>query len=163
VIQQTFIRSEITSSTSSFCFSIEEILTQKKIEILENIMHLKTKNYTINEITEKQTLSQNSKRSMSLSFRQRSVSVMQMISSQSNNAFDVLKNSFSTRTSQNTIQDTQSQHHFQTDFKSRKRFFNNKKTIENKQNDDELWQRSSRLRFYNTTSKMKRKIRWCRF
>ncbi len=101
-------------------------------------MHLKTKNYTINEITEKQTLSQNSKRSMSLSFRQRSVSVMQMISSQSNNAFDVLKNSFSTRTSQNTIQDTQSQHHFQTDFKSRKRFFNNKKTIENKQNDDEL-------------------------
>jgi hypothetical protein len=112
VIQQTLTRSVITSSTSSFCFSIEEILIQKEIEILKNIMHLKIENYTINEITEKRTLSQNSERSMSLSFCQRSISVVQIINNQLNNAFDVLKNHSSTRTSQNTTQDTQLQHQF---------------------------------------------------
>jgi hypothetical protein len=30
VIKQTLIRNEITSSTSSFCFSIKEVLIQKK-------------------------------------------------------------------------------------------------------------------------------------
>jgi hypothetical protein len=163
VIQQTLIRSETTSSTSSFCFSIEEILSQEEIEILKSMMHLKIENYTIDEITEKRTLFQSSERSMSSSFRQRSISVVQMISSQTSNAFDVLRDSSNTRTSQNTTQDTQSQHHFQTNSKSRERFLNNKKTIESRQNDDELWQRSSRLRSYSTTSKMKRRIRWCRF
>jgi hypothetical protein len=79
VIQQTFIRSEIISSTSSFCFSTKEVLIQEKIEILKSIMHLKIENYTINEITEKRTLFQSSERSMSSFFRQRSISVMQMI------------------------------------------------------------------------------------
>jgi hypothetical protein len=157
VIQQTLIRSEITSSTSLFCFSKKEILIQKKIEILKNIMHLKIENNTINEIIKKRTLSQNSKRNMSSSFRQRFVNVMQIISNQSSNAFDVLKNHSSTRAFQNTTQDTQSQHQSQTSFRSRKRSFNNKKTIESRQNDDELWQRNSRLRSYNTTSKMKKR------
>ncbi len=79
--QQTFSRKKITSSTSSFCFSIEEILIQKKTTILKSIMHLKTKNYSMNEITDKRTLSQNLERSMSSSSRQRSVSVVQMFSS----------------------------------------------------------------------------------
>jgi hypothetical protein len=163
VVQQTLIRSDVTSSTSSFCFFIEEILTQEEIEILESIMHLKIENYTVDEITEKRTLSQSSERSMSSSFRQRSVSVVQMTSSQTSNAFDVLKNHSSTRTSQNTIQDTQSQRQSQTDSRSREWSFNSRKTIESRQNDDELWQRSSRLRSYSTTSEMIKRERWCRF
>ncbi len=79
--QQTFNRKKITSSTSFFCFSINEILSQKKTTILKSIMHLKTKNYSMNEIIDKRTLSQNLERSMSSSSRQRSVSVMQMFSS----------------------------------------------------------------------------------
>jgi hypothetical protein len=79
--QQTFNRRKITSSTSSFCFSIEEILIQKKTTTLKSIMHLKTKNYSVNEIIDKRTLSQNLERSMSSSSRQRSVSVVQMFSS----------------------------------------------------------------------------------
>jgi hypothetical protein len=51
----------------------------------------------MNEIIDKQTLSQNSERSMSSSSRQRSVSVMQMINSQTNNAFNVLRNRLSIR------------------------------------------------------------------
>ncbi len=101
-------------------------------------MHLKIENYIINEITKKRTLFQNSKRSMSSFFRQRFVSVMQMINIQSSNTFDVLKNSLNARTFQHTIQNTQSQHHSQTNSKSQKRFLNSKKTIESRQNDDEL-------------------------
>jgi hypothetical protein len=163
VVQQTLIRSEITSSTSSFCFFIKKILIQEEIEILKSIMHLKIENYTINEITKKRTLSQNSERSMSSSFRQRSVSVVQMISSQTNNAFDVLRDHSSTRASQNTTQDTQSQRQSQTNSRSRERSFNSRKTIESRQNDEKLWQRSSRLRFYSTTSEMIKRERWCRF
>jgi hypothetical protein len=138
--QQAFIDEEITSSTSFFSFSIKEILTQEKTTILKNIMHLKTKNYSVNEIIDKRTLSQNFERSMSSSSRQRSVSVVQMFSNQTSNAFDVLRNRSSMRTSQKTAQNTQMQTsiQFQTVFKSRKRSLNNKKTIESKQNDDEL-------------------------
>jgi hypothetical protein len=97
--QQTFNRKKITSSTSFFCFSIKEILIQEKTTILKSIMHLKTKNYSMNEIIDKRTLSQNLERSMSSFSRQRSVNVVQMFSNQTSNAFDVLKNRSSTRTS----------------------------------------------------------------
>jgi hypothetical protein len=107
--QQTFNDETITSSTSFFCSSIKEILIQKEMTILKNIMHLKTKNYSMNEIIDKRTLSQNLERSMSSSSRQRSVSVMQMFSSQTSNAFDVLKNRSNTRASQKTAQSTQTQ------------------------------------------------------
>jgi hypothetical protein len=55
-------------------------------------MHLKINNYAINEIIKKRTLSKNSKKSISSSSRQRSVSIVQIVNSQINNAFDVLKN-----------------------------------------------------------------------
>ncbi len=162
--QQTFNRKKSTSSTLFFCFSIKEILTQEKTTILKSIMHLKTKNYSMNEIIDKQTLSQNLERSISLSSRQRSVSVMQMFNNQTSNAFDVLKNRLSTRTSQRTSQNTQTQTstQFQIVFKSRNRSLNSKKTIESKQNDDELWRHNSFSQFYNTMWKMKKKTRWCR-
>jgi DNA integrity scanning protein DisA with diadenylate cyclase activity len=140
-------------------------LIQKKMTTLKNIMHLKTKNYSMNEIIDKRTLLQNLERSMSSSSRQRSVSVMQMFNNQTNNAFDVLKDRSSTWTSQKTAQNTQMQTSIQSQivFKSRERSFNSRKTIENKQNDDELWRRNSLLQFYNTMWEMKRKTRWCRF
>ncbi len=163
--QQTFSRRKITSSTSSFCFSIEEVLTQEKTTILKSIMHLKTRNYSMNEIIDKRTLSQSFERSMSSSSRQRSVSVVQMFSSQTINAFDVLRNRSSTRTFQKTTSNTQTQTSIQsqTASKSRERSLNSKKTIESRQNDDELWRHNSLLQFYNTMWKMKRKTRWCRF
>jgi hypothetical protein len=138
--QQAFNDEKITSSTSSFCFSIKEILIQEETTILKSIMHLKTKNYSMNKIIDKRTLSQNLERSMSSSSRQRSVSVMQMFSNQTSNAFDVLKNRSSTRTSQKTAQNTQMQTSIQsqTVFKSRERSLNSRKTIESRQNDDEL-------------------------
>jgi hypothetical protein len=163
VVQSTLIHNEITISTSSSCSFIEEILTQSKIEILKNIMHLKTKNYTIDEITSKRTLSQKFDRSMSSSFYQRFVSVVQMINNQTSNAFDVLKNHSSTRASQNSMQNTQSQTQSQIAFKSRKRFFNSKKTIKNRRNDEKLWHHNQHLQSYNTTSKMKKRAQWCHF
>jgi hypothetical protein len=163
--QQTFIDEEITSSTSSFCFSIKEVLIQEKTTILKSIMHLKTRNYLVNEIINKRTLSQNLERSMSLSSRQRSVNVVQMFSSQTSNAFDVLRDRSSTRTSQKTAQNTQMQTSIQSQIvsKSRERSLNSRKTIESKQNDDELWRHNSFLQFYNTMWEMKKKTRWCRF
>ncbi len=104
--QQTFSEKKITSSTSFFCFSINEILTQKKTTNLKSIMHLKTKNYSMNEIIDKRTLLQSFKRSMSSFSRQRSVNLVQMFSSQTNNAFDVLKNRSSMRAFQKTAQST---------------------------------------------------------
>ncbi len=79
--QQMFNREKITSSTSSFCFLIKKDLDFKKITILKSIMHLKTKNYSMNEIINKRTLSQNLERNKSSFSRQRSVSVVQMFSS----------------------------------------------------------------------------------
>jgi hypothetical protein len=163
VVQSTLIHNEVTSSTSSSCSFVKEVLIQNEIEILKNIMHLKTKNYTINEITSKRTLSQNLDRSMSSSFRQRSISVVQMISSQTNNAFDVLKDHSSTRASQDFTQSTQSQTQSQTVSKSRRRSSNNRKTIESRRNDEKLWHHSQHSQSYNTTSKMKRRTQWCRF
>ncbi len=163
--QQTFNRREITSSTSSFCFSIKEILIQRKTTILKSIMHLKTKNYLLNEIIDKRTLSQNLERSMSSSSRQRSVSVVQMFSSQTSNALNVLRNRLNTRAFQKTTQNTQTQTSIQsqTVSKSRERSLNSRQTIESRQNDDELWRHDSFLQFCNTMWKMKKKTRWCRF
>jgi hypothetical protein len=79
IVQSTLIHNEVTSSTLFSCSFVKEILIQNEIEILNNIMHLKTRNYTINEITNKRTLFQNFDRSMSSSFHQRFVSVVQMI------------------------------------------------------------------------------------
>ncbi len=73
------------------------------------IMHLETKNYSVNKIIDKRTLSQSSARSMSLSSCQQSVNVVQMFNNQTNNAFDVLRNRSSTSTSQKTAQKTQTQ------------------------------------------------------
>ncbi len=94
----------------------------------------------MNEIIDKRTLSQSFERNMSSSSRQRSVDVMQMFNSQTNNAFDVLRNRSDTRMSQKTTQSTQTQISIQSQitFKSREKSLNNKKTIESKQNDDEL-------------------------
>jgi hypothetical protein len=165
VVQSTLIHNEVMSSTSSSCLFVKEILTQSEIEILKNIMHLKTKNYTINEITSKRTLSQNLDRSMSSSFRQRFVSVVQIINSQTSNAFDVLRNHSSTRASQDFTQNTQSQSQTQSQivFKFKERSSNNKKTIESRRNDEKLWHHNQHLQFYSTTSKMKRRAQWCRF
>jgi HD-like signal output (HDOD) protein len=103
--------------------------------------------------------------SMSSSSRQRSVSVVQMFNNQTSNVFDVLRNRSSTRAFQKITQNTQTQTSIQsqTVFKSRERSFNSRKTIESKQNDDELWRHDSFLQFYSTMWKMKRKTRWCRF
>jgi hypothetical protein len=163
--QQTSSSKKITSSTSSFCFSIKEILTQEETTILKSIMHLKIENYSVNEIIDKRTLSQNLERSMSSSSRQRSVSVVLMISSQSSNAFDVLRDRSSTQASQKTSQSTQTQTstQSQTASKSREWSLNSRKTIESRQNDDELWRHNSLLQSYSTMWEMKRKTRWCRF
>jgi hypothetical protein len=92
----------------------------------------------IKEITNKRTLSQNFDRNMSSSFRQRFVSVVHIINSQTNNAFDVLKDHSSTRAFQNFTQSTQSQTQSQIVFKSSRRSSNNRKTIESRRNDEKL-------------------------
>jgi GTPase Era involved in 16S rRNA processing len=123
-----------------FLFLDRKSLNSKKTTILKSIMHLKTRNYSMNEIIDKQTLSQNLERSMSSFSRQRSVSVVQMLSNQTSNAFDILKNRLNTQTSQKTAQSTQTQTSIQsqTVSKSRERSLNSRKTIESRQNDDEL-------------------------
>jgi hypothetical protein len=98
-IRSTLIQRDVDVSTTSsqkvdtsqtfFCsFSI---LSQRIANALKSIMHLKTNNYAINEVTKKRTLSKNSRKSMSSSSRQRNVSIVQIANSQINNAFDVLK------------------------------------------------------------------------
>jgi hypothetical protein len=133
--------------------------------ISKNIMHLKTRIYLMNEIIDKQTLSQSFEWSMSSSSRQRNVNIVQMFNSQMNNAFDVLKNRSNTRMFQETTQSTQISISTQSQivFKSREKSFNSRKTIESKQNDDELWRNNSFLQFYNIMWKIKKKTRWCRF
>lgn len=123
-------------------------------------MHLKTKNYSVNEITEKRTLSQNLNRSMSSFSRQRNVSVVQMsnnqfVNNQSSNVFDVLRDRSIFRVSSNLAHNTQTQ--FQFILKSRKRSFNNKKTIENQQNDDVLRRHNASFQFCNKTWEIKKK------
>ncbi len=72
-MRSTFIQREIdvsatssqkvdTSQTSFYFFSI---LFQKIANALKSIMHLKTSNYAIDEVTEKRTLLKDSKKNMS--------------------------------------------------------------------------------------------------
>jgi hypothetical protein len=89
-IRSTFTQREIdvnaTSNqridTSQTFFCSFSILTQRITNALKSIMHLKTNNYAIDEITEKRTLSKDSRRSMSSLLRQRSVNIVQIVNSQ---------------------------------------------------------------------------------
>jgi hypothetical protein len=146
-----------TSQTFSCSFSI---LSQKIANALKSIMHLKTNNYAINEVTKKRTLSKNSKRSMSSSSRQRSVSIVQIANSQINNAFDVLKNRSNSKIrSQLTF--TQKTKNAQTQFtlKLRNRLSNSRKTTKSTQNE-ELWRRNRLYSYCSTTYETKRMTRW---
>jgi hypothetical protein len=146
-----------TSQTSSCSFSI---LSQKVANALKSIMHLKTNNYAINEVTEKRTFSKNSKRSMSSSSRQRSVSIVQIVNSQSNNAFDVLRNRSNSRIKSELIF-TQRTKNAQTQLtlKLKDRSSNNRKTTKSTQNE-ELWRRSRLYSYCNTTYETKKMTRW---
>jgi hypothetical protein len=167
-MRSTFTRCEIDVTTTScqkidtsqtfFCFF--SILSQRIANVLKNIMHLKTSNYAIDEIIEKRTFSKNSKRSMSSLSRQRSVNVVQIISSQTNNAFDVLRNRSNSRirfefTFTQKIENALSQ--FMLKFKDR--FSNNRKTTKSSQNE-ELWRRNWLYSYCNITYEMKRMTRW---
>jgi hypothetical protein len=123
-----------TSQTFSCFFSI---LSQRIANALKSIMHLKTNNYAVNEITEKRTLSKNSRRSMSSSSRQRSVSIVQIASSQINNAFDVLKNRSNSRI-RSELTFTQRTKNAQTQFtlKLRDCSSNSRKTTKSTQNEE---------------------------
>ncbi len=134
-VSVTFNQRIVTSQTFS-CFFFA--LFQKDVKALKNIMHLKTNKYARNEIMSKRTLSQKSKRSMSLSSRQRSVSVVQITSNQSNNAFNVLKDRFNSRIKSEstlTFTTTSLDSQIQSTLKSRDRLSNSRKTIESSQNE----------------------------
>jgi hypothetical protein len=167
-MRSTFIRCEIdatttssqkidTSQTFSCSFSI---LSQKITNALKSIMYLKTNNYAIDEDTEKRTFSKDSKRNMSSFSRQRSVSVVQVISSQTNNAFDVLRDRSNSRirfefTFTQKIENAQSQF----TLKFRDRLSNSRKTTKSSQNE-ELWRRSRLYSYCSTTYEMKKMTRW---
>jgi hypothetical protein len=123
-----------TSQTFSCSFSI---LFQKIANTLKSIMHLKTNNYEINEITKKRTLSKNSRRSMSSSSRQRSVSIVQIANNQINNAFDVLRNRSNSRI-KSELTFTQKTKNAQTQFtlKLKDRLSNSRKTTKSTQNEE---------------------------
>jgi hypothetical protein len=167
-IKSTFIQRDVdvnttssqkvdTSQTFSCSFSI---LSQKIANALKSIMHLKTNNYAINEIIEKRTLSKHSKKSMSSSSRQRSVSIVQIVSSQINNAFDVLKNRSNSRI-KSELTFTQRTKNAQTQFtfKLKDRFSNSRKTTKSTQNE-KLWRRSRFYLYCNITYETKKMTRW---
>jgi hypothetical protein len=149
-----------TSQTSSCSFSI---LSQRIANVLKIIMHLKTNNYAVNEITEKRTFSKNSKRNMSSSSSQRSINIVQIASSQINNAFDVLKDRSNSRIRCELIF-TQRTKNAQTQFtlKLRDRLSNSRKTTKSTQNE-ELWRRSRLYSYCSTTYETKRMTRWYLF
>jgi hypothetical protein len=148
------------TSTSQTFFYFSSTLFQKNVKTLKNIMHLKIDKYAMNEITKKRTLSQRSRRNMSSSLRQRSVSVIQIINSQINNAFNVLKDQSNSRikfesTFTSTTDDTQTQF----TLKLRNRSSNNKKRAKSSQNE-ELWRHIRHSSYCNTTFETKRMKRW---
>jgi hypothetical protein len=146
-----------TSQTFSCFFSI---LSQKIANVLKNIMHLKINNYAINEVTEKRTFSKNSKRNMSSSSRQRNVNIVQIASSQINNAFDVLRNWSNSRI-RSELTFTQRTKNAQTQFtfKLKNRFSNSRKTTKSTQNE-ELWRRSRFYLYCSTTYETKKMTWW---
>jgi hypothetical protein len=119
---------------SFFCFST--ILFHEDKKNLKNIMYLKTNNYAMNEIIKIKTLSQKTKRSLSSSSRQHSVSVVQIANSQINNVFNMLKDwsNFEIKF-ESTLTQTTCDAQFQFIFKFKDRFFNNKKTLKSSQNE----------------------------
>jgi hypothetical protein len=146
-----------TSQTFSCSFSI---LFQRIANVLKNIMHLKTNNYAINEVTEKRTLSKNSRRSMSSSSHQQSVSIVQIASSQINNAFDVLRNRSNSRIKfELTFTQRTKNAQTQLTLKLRDRSSNSRKTTKSTQNE-ELWRRSRFYSYCNITYETKRMTRW---
>jgi hypothetical protein len=149
-----------TSQTSSCSFSI---LSQKIANALKNIMHLKTNNYAINEITKKRTLSKNSRKSMSSSSRQQNVSIVQIANNQINNAFDVLKNRSNSKI-RSELTFTQKTKNAQTQFtlKFKDRSSNSRKTTKSTQNE-KLWRRSRLYSYCNTTYETKKMTRWYLF
>jgi hypothetical protein len=170
-MKSTFIRCEIDVKatlsqrvdTSQTFFCSFSILSQKIANVLKSIMHLKINNYVIDEVTEKRTLSKDSKRSMSSLSRQRSVSVVQVINSQTNNVFDVLRNRSNSRIRFELIF-TQRIENAQSQFtlKLKDRLSNNRKTTKSSQNE-ELWRRSRLYSYCSTTCEMKRITRWYLF
>jgi hypothetical protein len=154
----TTFNQKTNTSQTFFCFF--SILFQRNMKTLKNIMHLKIDKYAMNEITEKRTLLQKSKKNMSSSSRQRSVSVMQIISSQINNAFNVLRNRSNLRiklesTSTSTTHDTQTQ----LTLKLKDRSSNSRKTTKSSQNE-ELWRHNRHSSYCSTTFETKRMKRW---
>jgi hypothetical protein len=85
IIRSTFIQREIDVNTTSngidtlqtFSCSFS-ILSQRITNALKSIMHLKTNNYAIDEITKKRTLSKDLRISMLSFSRQRSVNIVQI-------------------------------------------------------------------------------------
>ncbi len=152
---------KIDTSQTFFCsFSS---LSQRIANVLKNIMHLKTNNYAIKKITEKRRLSKNSKKSMSSSSRQQSVSIVQIVSSQINNAFDVLRNRSNSRI-RSELTFTQKTKNAQTQLtlKLKDRFSNSRKTTKSTQNE-ELWRRNRFYFYCSTTFETKRMTRWYLF
>jgi hypothetical protein len=100
-------------------------------------MHLKINNYAVNEITEKRTLLKNSKKSISSSLRQRSVNIVQIVNSQINNAFNVLKDRLNSKIKFELIF-TQRTKNAQTQFtfKLKDRLLNSRKTTKSTQNEE---------------------------
>jgi pimeloyl-CoA synthetase len=125
---------KIDTSQTFLCFF--SILFQKIANVLKSIMHLKINNYAINEITEKRTFSKNSKKSISSSSRQRNVNIVQIVSNQINNAFDVLRNRSNSRIRSELIF-TQRTKNAQTQLtlKLRNRSSNSRKTTKSTQNE----------------------------
>jgi hypothetical protein len=147
-----------TSQTFSCSFSI---LFEKIANTLKSIiMHLKINNYAINEITEKRTLLKDLKKNISSSSCQRSVNIVQIASSQINNAFDVLKDRSNTRI-KSELTFTQKTKNVQTQFtfKFKDRSSNNRKTTKSTQNE-KLWRRSRLYSYCSTTYETKKTTRW---
>ncbi len=126
-------------------------------------MHLKTDNYAVNEVTKKRTLSKSSKRSMSSLSRQRSVSIVQNVSNQINNAFDVLRNRSNSKIKSELIF-TQKTKNAQTQLtlKLKDHSSNSRKTTKSTQKE-ELWRRSRFYSYCSTTYETKRMTRWYLF
>jgi hypothetical protein len=149
--------------TSQTFFCSFSILFQRIANALKSIMHLKTDNYAVNEVTEKRTLSKSSRRSMSSSSRQRSVSIVQIANSQINNAFDVLKNRSNSRIrSELTFTQRTKNAQTQLTFKLRDRLSNSRKTTKSTQNE-ELWRRSRLYSYCSTTYETKKMKQWYLF
>ncbi len=136
-------------SVSKKCEDIQKHYASEDWQICNERNHRKT--HIITKIE---------KKNMSSSSRQRSVNAVQIISSQINNAFNVLKNRSNSKirfesTFTSTTRDTQTQF----TLKLKNRFSNNKKTAKNSQNE-ELERHSWHSSYCNTTFETKKMKQW---